>query len=69
MPEQILQGLIQKARIDATAHDYRLRKRRKPTSLFTVDRWTPKGWVWNADFGERSDAEDYLVCKLTQEQV
>jgi hypothetical protein len=34
---------------------------------WTVWRRAPTGWVWNADFAVREDAEDYLVCKLAQE--
>jgi hypothetical protein len=30
-------------------------------------RMAPTGWVWNAEFATRADAEDYLVGKLVQQ--
>lgn len=66
MAERILNGLIQKANLDAHALGFKILPSSKgPT--FTVWRYTPKGWTWNADFGLKSDAEDYLVGKLCQE--
>lgn len=54
-------GLLQKARIDAAAVDLCIRP---GVGRWTVWRMGPAGWVWNAEFADRADAEDYLVGKL-----
>jgi hypothetical protein len=41
--------------------------RRRGQGGWSVWRLSPTGWVWNADFATRADAEDYLVGKLVQE--
>lgn len=61
----IVHGLLQKARIDASALGYRVRP--GLTKPWTVWRMTPVGWAWDADFAHADDAHDYLLSKLSQE--
>lgn len=60
--------LIERAARAAGGLSYRLRPgcAQRGGRGWTVWRKAPTGWVWNADFATRDEAEDYLVGKLAQ---
>jgi hypothetical protein len=58
-----MHGLIERAARAAQRLGFAARRSQKG---WTVWRLSPTGWVWNADFATRADAEDYLVGKLVQ---
>lgn len=60
---RVQHGLIQRANL--SAHALGLKVQTGPKG-YAVWRYTPTGWVWNADFADKQDAEDYLVGKLCQ---
>lgn len=64
MATRHLPGLIQDTFIAAKAREYAIRDGPRNWSVW---RLSPAGWVWNADFARKDDAEDYVVCKLSQE--
>lgn len=64
MATRHLPGLIQDTFVTAKAREYAIRQ---GSGKWSVWRISPAGWVWIADFALKDDAEDYVVCKQSQE--